>query len=301
MASDKVFVVAAVNGGMQVSHDGGQVPITPDEIAEDALQCYEAGASMLHFHARDSEGRNSADPKIYAEVIRKVRAKCPILIQTTNGVGVRHNPKTGELVWPTDEERLALLYLDPRPDLFGIAAGSTDFYHPGGGYIEETVYANSAHFLKTTLPHVFAMGSTVEFELTDINVTNRLSRMADQGMFDRSAGNLWMLHAAGLGNKPPTGRNLVYSTDEMRRHFPNAKWGVLGAGRHHYTYSAMGIGMGCNSVRVGFEDSMFLPDGDIAARNRQHVEAMVRLIRAIGRDIASVEETRVMLQLSAPN
>jgi 3-keto-5-aminohexanoate cleavage enzyme len=282
MTSEKIIVVAAVNGGMQMSHGGAHVPITPDEIAEDALQCYEAGAAILHVHARDAEGRNSGDPKIYAEIIRKVRARCPILVQTTNGIGIRRNPKTGELVWPTDEERLA-----------------TDFFHPAGGYLEETPYVNSLHFLKTTLPHVFAMGSTIEFELTDINVTNRLSRLADEGIFNRNASNLWMLHAAGLGNKPPNARNLVYSTDEMRRHFPNAKWGVMGGGHFHYTYSAIGIGMGCDSVRVGFEDSMFLPDGRIAARNRNHVEAIVRLARCIGRETASVDETRTIFELSS--
>lgn len=297
MAYDKLIIVAAVNGGMQMSRDGAQVPITPDEIAEDALQCYEAGASILHFHARDENGRNSGDPLIYADVIKKVRAKCPILIQTTNGIGVRHNPVTGELVWPTDVERLALLNINPRPDLFGIAAGSTDFYHPEGGYPEETPYVNSVHFLKTTLPHVFALGTTVEFELTDINVTNRLSRLAEQGVFDRNAGNLWMLHAAGLGNKPATARNLVYSTDEMRRHFPNSKWGVLGSGRAHYTYSAIGIGMGCDSVRVGFEDSLYLPTGQIGRRNRELVDAVVALSRAIGREPASVEDARRTLQL----
>jgi 3-keto-5-aminohexanoate cleavage enzyme len=297
MAQDKVMIVAAVNGGMQMDRDGAKVPVTPEEISEDALQCYEAGASILHFHARDAEGRNSAAADIYSEVISLVRKKCPILLQTTNGVGVRRDPVTGSLIWPSDAERLALLNLDPSPDLYGIAAGSTDFFHPAGGYMEEVPYVNSIEYLRQTLPVVFERGSTIEFEITDINVPNRLLRLANMGVFDANADNLWFLHAAGLGNKPATARNMVYATDEMRRHFPNAKWGVLGAGVHNFKLAAIGIGMGCNTVRIGFEDSLHRPDGSIARRNRELVEAMVDLVRATGREVGTPDDARKMFGL----
>lgn len=298
MNTGKVAIVVAVNGGMQRDREGARVPITPAQIAEDAALCREAGAAVVHVHARDAEGRNSGDVGIYADIIRRVRASCDLLVQTTNGVGVRRDPKTGEMIWPTDEERLALLTLDPRPDLYGIAAGSMDFWHPEGGYPGETPYVNSPHFLRSTLPHVYGLGSTVEFELTDVNVVHRLSRLADEGIIRRDASNLWMLHGGGIGNTPPTARALVYSVDEQKRLFPNAKWGVLGAGKAQFTLAAHGIAMGCDTVRVGFEDNIYLPNGKPAHRNHDLVAAARRLIESIGREVATPAETRAMFGLA---
>ena len=96
-------ITVAINGGMQQDRDGAVVPKQPDEIGEAAARCYEAGAAMVHVHARDPQGKNSGDRRIYAEIIRQIRARSPILIQTTNGIGVRRDPATGQFIWPTDK------------------------------------------------------------------------------------------------------------------------------------------------------------------------------------------------------
>lgn len=293
----KVAIVAAVNGGMQQSNGKTFVPVSPEEIARDAAEVREAGAAIIHVHARDENGKNTGDVSVYADIIRRVRANNDILIQTTNGIGVRRDPATGEMIWPTDQERLALLTIDPKPDLYGIAAGSTDFWHPAGGYPTETPYVNSPDFLRKTLPHVYAQGSTVEFELVEINVVHRLSRLADEGIFDRNAYNLWMLHGGGIGNTPPTARALVYSRDEQLRLFPNAKWGVLGAGKAQFRMAALGLAMGCDTVRVGFEDNIYGPDGHPAERNRDLVAAVRKLAEAMGREIATPAEAKEMFRL----
>ena len=293
----KVAIVVAVNGGMQKDRDGAKVPITPAEIAEDAALCAKEGAAIIHVHARDAEGRNTGDLAIYEDIIRRIRAETNLLVQTTNGIGVRRDPKTGEQIWPSDEERLALLNIDPKPDLYGIAAGSMDFWHPEGGYPGETPYINSPNFLRSTLPHVYKSGSTVEFELTEVNVVHRLSRLADEGIIDRNASNLWLLHGGGIGNTPPTARALVYSVDEQQRLFPNAKWGVLGAGKAQFTMAALGIAMGCDTVRVGFEDNIYLPNGNAAHRNHELVAAARKLVESIGREIATPAEAHAMVEL----
>ena len=161
--TEPLVIVAAVNGGMQRSRDGAFVPETPEEIAEDARLCRDAGAAIVHVHARDDEGRNTGDVEVYADVIRRIRERTDILVQTTNGIGVRRDPRTGELVWPTDDERLALVNLDPSPDLYGVAAGTTDFWHPDGGYPTETAYVNSPEYLKETIRAVYAKPSTLEY------------------------------------------------------------------------------------------------------------------------------------------
>src|SRR6187200_1668835 len=152
---------------MQQDRGGAVIPKQPVEIGEAAARCYEAGAAMIHVHARDPQGRNSGDREIYAEIIREIRKRSPILIQTTNGIGVRRDPATGQFIWPTDAERLGLLTLDPQQDLFGIAAGSADFYNPDGGYRTETPYVNSPELLKQTIETVYALGSALEYEIVE--------------------------------------------------------------------------------------------------------------------------------------
>ena len=89
LAGNKVIITVALNGGMQQDREGAVVPKQPNEIGEAAARCYEAGAAMVHVHARGPDGKNSGDKAIYAEIIKEIRARSPILIQTTNGIGVR--------------------------------------------------------------------------------------------------------------------------------------------------------------------------------------------------------------------
>ena len=126
LAGNKVIVTVALNGGMQQDREGAVVPKQPNEIGEAAARCYEAGAAMVHVHARGPDGKNSGDKAIYAEIIKEIRARSPILIQTTNGIGVRRDPATGGFIWPSDKERLGILELEPRQDLFVQAFGQTN-------------------------------------------------------------------------------------------------------------------------------------------------------------------------------
>ena len=102
LAGNKVMITVALNGGMQQDREGAIIPKQPREIGEAAARCYEAGASVVHVHARDRDGKNSGDKAIYAEIIREIRARSPILIQTTNGIGVRRDPATGQLHWSSE-------------------------------------------------------------------------------------------------------------------------------------------------------------------------------------------------------
>jgi 3-keto-5-aminohexanoate cleavage enzyme len=296
-ANRKVVIVIAVNGGMQQDRDGAKIPVTPEEIAEAARICGEAGAAVVHFHARDENKRNSGDPKIYSETIQKIRDRTDILIQTTNGIGIRRDPKTGELHWPSDEERLALLNIEPRQDLFGIAAGSMDFYHPEGGYPEETPYVNTHQFLKGTIPAVLARGASLEIEVTEASALHRLRRLAEEGLFDPDTKNIWLLHGGGFGATPPIARNVIFSVDEGFRTFPQAKWSIVGTGKHQFTLATLGLSMGCDLVRIGFEDSVYLANGEVAEHNHQLVEETVRIAKLFGREPASVDEAREILNL----
>jgi 3-keto-5-aminohexanoate cleavage enzyme len=291
-AGNKFIITAALNGGMQQDRDGAIVPKQPRELGEAAARCWEKGASLVHVHARDREGRNSGDKEIYAEIIREIRARCPVLIQTTNGIGVRRDPKTGGFIWPSDEERLGILEIEPRQDVFGIAGGSADFYNPEGGYHNETPYVNSPELLKQTIRKVYEMGSALEYEVVEATVIHRLLRYAEEGLFDRHRANIWLLHGGGYGAVPAIARNLLFNIDEGLRYFPQAIVGVTSTGREMFKMVTLGLSMGCDLVRVGFEDGIHLPDGSVATHNHDMVEAAATIGRLFGMEPATVEEAR---------
>jgi len=292
LEGNKVMITVALNGGMQQDRGGAVIPKQPDEIGEAAARCWEAGASVVHVHARGPDGRNSGDPAIYAEIIRQIRARSPILIQTTNGIGVRRDPATGQFIWPTDSERLGLLEIEPQQDLFGIAGGSADFHNPEGGYPEETPYVNSPQLLRRTIEAVYAKGSALEYEIVEASSLHRLMRYAEEGLFDRHRDNIWLLHGGGFGATPPIARNVIFNIDEGLRMFPQAIWGVTATGRDMFRIGTLGLAMGCDLVRVGFEDGVHLPDGTVAKDNAEMVRAAAGIAAIYGLQPATVDEAR---------
>jgi 3-keto-5-aminohexanoate cleavage enzyme len=292
MNTDKVVILAAVTGGTQQDREGAKVPVTPEEIAEQALRCYEAGASVVHIHARDENGQPSGDLKLFSKIITLIRAKCDILIQTTNGIGSKRDPMTGRISRPTDEERLALITIQPPQDLFSIAGGSWDFYHPGVPGHNEFSFANTAEFLRKTIPRVLATRGALEFEIVEASFLQKLARLADEGVFERDHPRIWLDYCFGFGGMPPTCRAFSYAVDEGRRLFPKAKWQVLATHRDQFPMNTIGILSGCDIVRVGFEDNLYLPNGKVARSNAELVAAMVSIARQFGREPASVAEAR---------
>ena len=297
LADNKVIITVALNGGMQQDRDGAIIPKQPVEIGEAAARCYEAGAAMVHVHARDPDGKNSGDKAIYAEIIKEIRARSPILIQTTNGIGVRRDKSTGQLHWPSDEERLGLLEIEPQQDLFGIAAGSADFYNPEGGYPGETPYVNSPELLMATIKAVYAKGSALEYEIVEASSLHRLMRYANEGLFDRDRDNIWLLHGGGFGATPPVARNVIFGIDEGLRMFPKAIWGVTATGRDMFKIVTLGLAMGCDLVRVGFEDGVHLPDGSVGKDNSEMVCAAVQIAAIYGAKPATVDEARARFRI----
>lgn len=297
MTNRPVVIVAAVNGGYKQSTPETPVPISPEEIADAAVKCQEAGAAVLHFHARDAQGITSGDPELFRKTIKLVRERCDILIQTTNGIGARKDEKTGEWVRPSDADRVALLSLDPRPDLFGAAIGTMDFYHPHGGNPVERVFPNSPEWLCKSIQSAHEKNSTVEFEVVYAAALHRIKRYADQGVFDANADYLWLLHGGGFGGTPSTGRMIIQSIDEGRFLFPNAKVGVVGTGPDQFKVATMGLSCDCDTVRVGLEDSSHMPDGSAAPSNHAMVDAMRRIAEIFGRRAATPQEARTILGL----
>jgi 3-keto-5-aminohexanoate cleavage enzyme len=299
MSKKKLVILAAVTGGSQNDRDGAKVPCTPVEIAEAAYRCYKAGASVVHIHARDEKDRKqpTGDLNVFKDIISRIRDKCDILIQTTNGIGSKRDPITGKITRPTEEERLGVLTIEPRQDLYSIAGGSWDFYHPGVPGKNEFSFANSTEFLRKYIPGVMKTGGALEFEITEMSALTKLRRLADEGVFDAQKDRYWFDICLGFGGMPASPRTLVSTVDEMQRHFLGAKWEICATHTDQFPISTMAMLMECDIVRVGFEDNIHLPDGSVAQHNDELVNAVAKIGRTFGREPASVAEARQVFRI----
>ena len=296
MSLEPLVIIASVNGGGQQSKGETFVPITPDEIAEEAALCEKAGANALHFHGRDKDGNNTGDPAVYAEIIKKVSKKTNLMLQLTNGIGHRIDPDTGRHIFPQDDERLALMRLDPPPDFHGAACASIDFYNPEGGYPEEASFQNSHHFLRETMRIVYGRGSTIEFEVPHVTALHRLHRILVEEGVDPAAPYI-MLVMPVFPAFVPNHRSWILLMDEARRLFPNAIVSHAGVGKGAFEAVTVGLALGVESVRVGFEDTLYLPDGSRPKRNYELIEKVVEIARTFGRRPATRAEAKAILQL----
>lgn len=292
-----IVIVAAVNGGYQLSDAITKVPITPKEIGEEAARCREAGAAVVHTHARDEDGLTTSDIGVFQDIIRNIRANSDVLIQTTNGIGARKDKATGEWVRPTDADRLALLNLTPAPDLYGAATGSTDFVHVYGGQPVEKPFVNNRDWLIQSIKSAHDKGSAIEFEVVHVPALYRLKKMADDGVFDAGADYLWLTHGGGIANAPAVARVMMQSIEEGKLLFPKAKVGVFGCGPHQFPVAGLGMAAECDVLRIGMEDNRLLPNGQPAESNHQLIAATVELAKFFNRRPATPDEAREIFGL----
>lgn len=301
----KVIITAAVNGN-RMDTPGARIPVSPEEIARDARECAEAGAAVVHFHARDVRTRRStADVGVFAETIRGIRDSCDALIETTTGIGPRIDPETGKpvldpvsgsILRPTDDERLALIDLDPPQDLGSISAGSMNMHNPV--YDKPSVFANSPYYINESVERMSRKPELAfQFEIFDIGFLMAVKRLTDEGVLGRDLGRFWLNYVLGFGGLEPDARHLAMVLGEGQRLFPDIVWGTLAPGPQHYNVSAVGAAMGADVLRTGFEDTIFLPDGREAGSNARMVEALVGIVHASGREVATAEEARARFGL----
>jgi 3-keto-5-aminohexanoate cleavage enzyme len=295
----KLVIISAPTGGNAVDREGAQIPTTPEEIAEEAYRSREAGAAIVHIHARDPKTKLvTSDLVVFSDIITRIRDKCDILIQTTTGMGLKPSGATGALSRPSHEERFGLLSIKPRQDLATIPPGSWDLWRPGGTYRNNPTYQNPPEFLIRNITAIRAAGLPWEMEIADTGFLTNALRLADEGVFDRHGTDFWLDYCMGFGAMPSTARHLVFAQSEGQRLFPQAKWAVLATERDQFPMNALGVAMGCDIVRVGFEDNIYLPNGEPARHNYQLVEAMARIARDFGREVASVDEARAILGIA---
>lgn len=292
----KLVIIVAPTGGNAIDREDARVPLAPADIAEEAARCREAGAAVIHIHARDPVTMAAtSDLSVFKDIMQRIRARCDALIQTTTGIGI-----AADAVRPDDEARLGLLSLDPPPDLSTIPPGSWDIWRPGNSnaYKPDATYHNTPAFLKKNLAAIQRRGLPWEFEIADLGFINNATRLAEQGVFDAKGTRFWLDYCLGFGAMPASARHLVFAQSEGERAFPQAKWAVLATDRDQFPMNTLGVAMGCDIVRVGFEDNIYLPNGKSARHNYELVAMMTRIARDLGREVATPDEAREIFGIS---
>jgi len=299
LSEKKVIITAAITGGIHGKWANPSLPVTAEEQAQDALECYEAGASIIHIHVRGDDGQNTPDLKYYNKTIKLIGEKCPIIRQIGNGIGARVETthtitKTGrkqvhsEIVQPTLEERLNLLNINPPPEMHTINAGTFEFRTPYGG----AVFSNPMDFNKKYIKRCKRKGFGLEIEVYDSSHIANILELVDQDILEPP---LHFSIVLGIkGGAPATVENLVHMVDQIPK---GSTWQVVTVGKYNLRTTLIAMCMGAN-VRTGLEDTIYYKKGELVKNNAQLVTRMAQLAKEIGREPATVDETKKILNLN---
>lgn len=300
---DKVIISCAVTGSVHTPTMSPYLPLTPDQIAEQAIEAAEAGAAILHLHARDArDGRPTADPKVFDAFVPRIAAATDAVINITTGGSTRM----------TLEERLAYP-LQAKPEMCSLNMGSMNFsIHPVARRIEhwnhdwekpyvegmeDLIFRNTFRDIKHILKVLGEdCGTRFEFECYDVGHLYNLAHFVDEGLI---RGPLFIQSIYGiLGGLGPDPENLVVMRNTADRLFgrDGYRFSILGAGRHQMSLLTMGAVMGGN-VRVGLEDSLYLSRGELAHSCAEQVRKIRRILEELSLEIATPGEARAMLGL----
>jgi uncharacterized protein (DUF849 family) len=279
----KVIVTAALTGVLATREQCPAIPYTPQEIGEEAKRAADAGAAIVHIHARTPEGGPDWNVETFAEIFREVRARTDVIV----------NFSTGAIGIPP-EERIAHIR-DLRPEIAALNMGSMNYAiysEKKKAFYHDHVFANPFHDIQFFLETMKNAGVRPEMECFDAGHIGNTRPLIDMGVLD--APYQFSLIMGVLGGIPGTTRHLVDQVDSLPS---GSHWQVIGIGLNQWPLVATALAMGGN-VRVGLEDNFYVEEGKMAKSNGDLVEKACRLAHDLGRDVASISDARAQLSLS---
>jgi uncharacterized protein (DUF849 family) len=298
----KVIITCAITGAIHTPSMSAHLPITPEAIADAAVAAAEAGAAIIHLHARDPvDGRPTGDPALFRQFLPAIKARCSAVLNITTGGGQNM----------TVQDRLAAA-IACRPEMCSLNMGSMNFgLYPAlaryttfaqeweAGYLEgsrDFIFRNTfkdIEYILKTLGE--GAGTRFEFECYDVGHLYNLAHLLDRGLVKPP---LFLQMIFGiLGGIGPDPDNLLHMRSVAKTLFGDAhEWSVLAAGRHQMAFATMAALCGGN-VRVGLEDSLFLAKGRLASSNAEQVAKIRHILDELSFEIATPDEARARLGL----
>jgi 3-keto-5-aminohexanoate cleavage enzyme len=268
----KLIITAALTGAEVTRQQHPGLPISPEEIAQAAYECVQAGASIVHVHARNPDGSSTQDAAAYQAIISAIHARCDVIVQVS----------TGGAVGMTAQERLAPVTL--KPEMATLSMGTVNF---GGD-----VFMNHPTDMQEFAQAMQAHGVKPELEIFDSGMLATANRWIDKGLLSGPQHFDFVLGIpGGMAGKPEA---LMYLVSQLKS---GSTWTVAGIGAAQLQLGTLAIVLG-GHVRVGFEDNLFYRKGELASSNAQLVERMVRISAELNRPVATPDEARALLGLA---
>jgi len=299
--SEKVIISCAVTGAIHIPSMSPYLPITPGQIAQEAIAAAQAGAGSVHIHARDPKtGEPTMDLALFEEICREINGKNDVVICIT----------TGGAPTMTPEERMVAVKKF-KPELASINMGSINFgLFPLMDKIKEYKWDWEKKYLEKSRDNIFKNtfydqerifkimrenGTKPELECYDVGHLYNTAYWVDKGSIDPP---VWLQLIFGImGAIQPSVENLVFMKNTADKLFgEDYLWSVLPTGRHEFNLCTVGAVMGGN-VRLGMEDNLYLSKGQLARSNAEMVKKMVCILKELDLEPASPEETRILLKL----
>lgn len=279
----KIIITAALTGVLANRKQCAAIPYTPEEIAAEGARAVAAGASILHIHARQDDGTPAYDVATYQRIHDEVRKLCPdvIINFSTGAIGISR------------EERIAQVTA-VKPEMAALNMGSMNYaiYSPKAKqFYHDFVFQNPFKDITFFLEAMKAAGTHPEMEVFDTGHINNARPLIDMGLLPKPYTFSFVMGV--LGGIPISTENLVH---QVRQLPPDSHWQVIGIGRKQWALVAAAITMD-GHIRVGLEDNFYLPEGEMARSNGDLVAAAAKLVRMLGREPATIAETRQMLNL----
>ncbi|MCS4505836.1 3-keto-5-aminohexanoate cleavage protein [Arhodomonas aquaeolei] len=298
----KVIITCAVTGSVHTPTMSEYLPITPEQIAEQAIGAAEAGAAVLHLHARNPEdGRPTPDPGVFMRFLPRIRAATDAVVNISTGGGMPM----------TVHERMQAA-LRAQPEMASLNMGTMNFgLYPALSRYDHWRYDWEPAFLDASRDFVFkntfadietllaelgdGCGTRFEFECYDVGHLFTLAHFLDRGLVRPPLFVQFVLGIlGGIGADPDQLAHMKRTADRLFG--DDYRFSVLGAGRHQLPLASMGAAMGGN-VRVGLEDNLFLNRGVLAPSNAAQVRRIRQVLDGLGLEIATPAEAREMLAL----
>jgi uncharacterized protein (DUF849 family) len=300
--ADKVIITCAVTGSIHTPTMSPHLPITPDQIAAESVAAAQAGAAIIHLHARDpKDGRPTPDPALFMEFLPRIKQGCDAVVNITTGGG--HGM--------TLEQRLAAAFR-ASPEMTSLNMGSMNFglfpmlerykelkfdwerqhLENSRDFIFRNTFKDIEHILKELGQ---GHGVRFEFECYDVGHLYNLAHVVDRKLYEPPLFVQTIFGIlGGIGAEP---ENLLHMKRTADRLFGDAwHWSILAAGRHQMQLCTMGAIMGGN-VRVGLEDSIYLGKGELARSNADQVRKIRGILEALSLQVATADEARAVLAL----
>jgi 3-keto-5-aminohexanoate cleavage enzyme len=273
LRGEKVIVTAALTGGVHGKEANPNVPETPEEIGKAAAECEEAGAAVVHLHARRPSGERSFDRERFQAITDEVRARTDLVVQHSTG-------GTGAPI----EARRQSLRTDPPPEMASLDMGPLNRYR-------HLTSENTRAAVDSLYDEMVDRGIKPELEVFNDGHLNEVRGLLERRELDEPV--YATLIFGGGTTSPPNPRNLQNAVDNLPE---GALFNTLGFGRHQLPLTTIGILLG-GHVRVGLEDNVYYWQGEPAESNGQLVRRTADLAETLGRDPATPDEAREILGL----